>query len=80
MQQELGSRKYEMLLNEIHTIMDERTKAVKGKVAMQKQRFRAVRSGVNLMLDFARKTFYQLQSNIEGNPPPPPSINRYKQL
>ena len=66
-EQELGNRKYEALLKQIHMIMDERTKAVKGKVAMQKQRFRAVRSGVNLMLDFARKTFYNLQSNIEGN-------------
>ena len=66
-QQELGNRNYEALLKKIHMIMDERTKAVKGKVAMQKQRFRAVRSGVNLMLDFARKTFYHLQSNIEGN-------------
>ncbi|KAI9551670.1 mismatch repair ATPase Msh4 [Daphnia sinensis] len=48
---ELATVNDETLLSRIQDVLDERVKPVKGKIGMQRQRFRAVKMGVDLMLD-----------------------------
>ena len=63
---ELASINDETLLLRIQDVLDERVKPVKGKIGMQRQRFRAVNTGVDLMLDVCRRTHSDLESEIEG--------------
>jgi len=63
---ELASIDDEALLSCIQDVLDERVKPVKGKVGMQRQRFRAVKMGVDLMLDVCRQTHSDLEAEMEG--------------
>ena len=65
--QDLEPKKYDQLLCKINNVLDDRTKAVKGKMGQQKQRFQAVKKGVSLMLDVCRRTHCDLEVKIEGN-------------
>lgn len=41
-------------------------KPVKGKIGMQRQRFQAIKIGVDLMLDVCRRTHADLETEMEG--------------
>jgi hypothetical protein len=56
----------ETLLSRIQDVLDDRVKPVKGKIGMQRQRFRAVKTGVDLMLDVCRRTHSDLEIEMEG--------------
>ena len=64
--QELGNINEEALLARIQDVLDERVKPVKGKIGMQRQRFRAIKIGVDLMLDVCRRTHNDLETELEG--------------
>jgi hypothetical protein len=63
---ELASIDDEALLSCIQDVLDERVKPVKGKIGMQRQRFRSVKTGVDLMLDVCRRTHSDLETEMEG--------------
>ena len=63
---ELAAINDETLLSRIEEVLDERVKPVKGKIGMQRQRFRAIKSGVDLMLDVCRQTHSDLETEMEG--------------
>lgn len=63
---ELATINDETLLSRIEEVLDERVKPVKGKIGMQRQRFRAIKSGVDLMLDVCRQTHSDLETEMEG--------------
>lgn len=63
---ELVTINNETLLSCIQNVLDERVKPVKGKIGMQRQRFRAVKLGVDLMLDVCRRTHNDLETEMEG--------------
>lgn len=63
---ELATVNDETLLSRIQDVLDERVKPVKGKIGMQRQRFRAVKMGVDLMLDVCRRTHNDLETEMEG--------------
>ena len=65
--QDLEQKKFEELLGKIQNVVDDRTKAVKGKMGQQKQRLNVIKKGVNLMLDVCRKTHCDLELKIEGD-------------
>ncbi|KAK4036864.1 hypothetical protein OUZ56_028901 [Daphnia magna] len=62
---ELATVNDETLLSRIQDVLDERVKPVKGKIGMQRQRFRAVKMGVDLMLDVCRRTHNDLETEME---------------
>ncbi|XP_057379025.2 mutS protein homolog 4-like [Daphnia carinata] len=62
---ELATVNDEALLSRIQDVLDERVKPVKGKIGMQRQRFRAIKIGVDLMLDVCRRTHNDLQTEME---------------
>ena len=72
--QELNGPNYEDLLKRIQCVVDDRTKVVKGKIGMQRQRFSAIKTGVNLMLDVCRQTHVDLEVEIEGGTPLLPHV------
>jgi hypothetical protein len=67
--QDLDQKKFEELLGKIQNVVDDRTRAVKGKMGQQKQRLQVIKKGVNLMLDVCRKTHCDLEVKIEGDRP-----------
>ena len=72
--QELDSINDEALLMRIQDVLDERVKPVKGKIGMQRQRFRAIKIGVDLMLDVCRRTHNDLETELEGESFPSTAI------
>ena len=67
-------------MNDIHDVIDDQCRAAKGKMAMIGERFRAVKIGVNDMLDFARTTYNDMFLNMTGCRVPLLLFNDYFQM